>query len=297
VARAERSSPLLTSLSQRWGEGPANELAAVSQFQSGGVLQSSHVIGGSTALRDLVSLVQTVGAAGAIDKLQLGHSSHFAFGVLSRAESGLRAALGGRGGAGPALTATARRAAGAESGALVELGASDVADMAAAHVERRAPASAARIRRQKATGRGASADSAARADAAPRSLVAGGANATGDDLSLVVPHQPTLEHGKAGTNLGALARATAMGGAARATPDAMPLIAPVTVAVAQSARLSKQGEEPDNPENVDPKSDENTRSGPLGKPKIDLDKLALEITNRINLQFKVELERRGVWRT
>lgn len=142
---------------------------------------------------------------------------------------------------------------------------------------RRSPGSAASDRAPSVT-------PPAQAPVAPAAL-------DGLDWSLVSPHAPAREGNRSTPDMGGLARAALSGGSvARAD---LPLIAPATVAVAAQAQLSAR--EDRVPEASAPANVGRTDAKKPAEAKVDLDKLAVEIANKLSIKNRVDLERRGIW--
>jgi hypothetical protein len=225
--------------------------------------------------------------------LKVGEPAGFSHDLLVRLEGALDAMSAITGGSDP-LRAASRSGAPTPLVASNDLGSSTVANMAwvspAAH--------AASSRPTGATGEGRSprrgASSTMRVGAAtPQPSASRG---EGDALSFVAPSVTQTEAGRPTANLGGLFRA-ARSGSTRQAATELPLIAPATAAVARHAQLSAQGEQVADQQKHESSGEEKPKSG-MGqaKARVDLDKLALELANRISLRARVELERRGIWR-
>lgn len=113
------------------------------------------------------------------------------------------------------------------------------------------------------------------------------------DWSLVSPHAPAREGNRSTPDMGMLSRATL--GAGSVTRADLPLIAPATMAVATQAQLSSR--EDRAPTASAPANAGKSDSKQAAEAKVDLDKLAVEMANRISIMSRVQLERRGIWQS
>ena len=113
----------------------------------------------------------------------------------------------------------------------------------------------------------------------------------GLDWNLVTPHAAARDAGRTAPDLSRLAQtALSSGGVSRSD---LPLIAPVAMAVATHAQLTTHDDR--KPESTAPAAAGKHDSSKAIEAKVDLDKLAVEMANRISIRSRLELERRGIW--
>lgn len=118
-------------------------------------------------------------------------------------------------------------------------------------------------------------------------------NVGSDVLSFVSPQSAPSAPSQSGMDTGRIAKAAASSG--RLSIAELPLIAPMAVAVTQQAMLnSEQDAKPTNPSPTVTSNGEKPEQQSR-EPKVNLDKLAIELANTFVSMSHRELERRGIW--
>lgn len=277
----------------RAGGATAAGASAATWTQLSGLLRRLSNGGSATPLqRELAAMVHGLPASVAARVAMEGGSVGFSRDLLIRLENAIDTLAGTS--AVDQLAAGIRGLAVAPVSRLSDLGAGDLVSLPTP-VLGSDPFEATGETSRTPGGRRASAAAAASdrgtmLSQAPQAPV--GSSALDDmDWSLVSPHAPAREGNRSSPDMGMLARATLSGGdVARAE---LPLIAPAAVAVATQAHLSAR--EDRTPEASAPANAGRTDTKKPAEAKVDLDKLAVEMANRISTMTRVQLERRGIW--
>lgn len=298
AGRRQGGTPGSDGLQRGSGPGagmPQTTTGGASWTQLSGLLRRMSNGGSATPLqRELASLVDGLPTAASAREATVGGSVGFSRDLLVRLETAIETLSGGRsvddlvaGMRGNTVAATTRGS---------DLGASGLMSFVSP-VLGNDPFSVDTASGGRMGGGGAGrgslgAESLSHVGAPAHSPVAASA-LDGMDWSLVSPHAPAREGNRSTPDMGMLAR-TALSSGTVSRAD-LPLIAPATVAVATQAHLSSREDRP--PEASAPANAGRTDAKKPAEAKVDLDKLAVEMANRISIMSRVQLERRGIWQS
>lgn len=275
--------------------GPASGSGSAAWTQLSSLIRRLSDGGSATPLqRELASLIDGLPTSAAAREAAFGGGVGFSRDLLVRLETAIDTLSGGR--SVEELVAGLRGGGGSVAPRVSDLGASGLmsfvspvlgSDPFSLDTATAARQGATRAGRSEGGGGGfAHVEPRPHAPVAPTAL---------DDLdwSLVSPHAPAREGNRSTPDMGMLSRATL--GAGSVTRADLPLIAPATMAVATQAQLSTR--EDRAPTASAPANAGKSDSKQAAEAKVDLDKLAVEMANRISIMSRVQLERRGIWQS
>jgi hypothetical protein len=245
----------------------------------------------SPAQRELASLIDSLPTSASVREGNGLTGTGFSRDLLVRLEAAIDTLSGGR--SSKEMVSALRTGGGVSTVRVSDLGADSLMSLVSP-VLGADPFTAPAASGPHGAAGGARARAAAPAPAVAQAASAAPAQALdGMDWSLVTPHAASTESGRSAPDLGRLARTALSSGGVKRTD--LPLIAPATMAVAQHAQLSAR--EDAKPEAAAPANAGKPDAKKTAEAKVDLDKLAVEMANRISIRSRLELERRGIWRT
>ncbi|NUN13939.1 MAG: hypothetical protein HUU55_09940 [Myxococcales bacterium] len=249
------------------------------------------------ALSKLLNLGRRLPSQASIRNLGLANKTELSHDVLVRLERALDTVTNASDAKGGGVGRPYQRAAAAKpvDGKPKSLGSETLADLALLSTidsskYRHTDDSAPRILRPTANERRTVATSRPSANTSTLQVP----NSAGRDvLSFVAPQNSQFTQSQSGMDAGRIAKAAASSG--RLSIAELPLIAPMAATVTQQALLnSEQDAKPTNPSPTvtsnGEKSEQQSR-----EPKVNLDKLAIELANTFVSMSQRELERRGIW--